>query len=142
MSITGNGTQADGNASGGNVQPITLTQDDIAALTAARAVQLAAQHQHQHNASNLLTAFSSSHGGSSTTQTIPTAGDGSILTPRRDKVVDKQHKVDISGEVLHASDGWCIYSFEDFIGKFIYNNHNISSTSGSGTRHQRSFANI
>ena len=86
------------------------------------------------NASNLKTAFSSL--SSSMTQ-LRTEGGGSLLTPRRDKVVDKQHKVDMSGEVLHASDGWWIYSFEDFIGKFVYDNNNISSTSGSSTQHQK-----
>ena len=64
---------------------------------------------------NLRTAFSSL---SSSMTELRTEGGGRVLTPRRDKVVDKQQKVDLSSQSVCGRDGWWIYSFQDFLGKF------------------------
>ncbi|KAL1523672.1 hypothetical protein AB1Y20_018606 [Prymnesium parvum] len=69
------------------------------------------------DASNLRTAFSSL---SSSMTTMRTAGGGSLLTPRGDEKVDKQQTIDTSNEFVLGVDGWWIYSFEDFTGKYKY----------------------
>ena len=43
-----------------------------------------------------------------------------MLTPRRDKVVDKYQKIDVSSSIVHGRSGWLIYSFEDFIVKYKF----------------------
>ena len=62
------------------------------------------------DASKLRTAFSSL---SSSMTELRTEGGGRLLTPRRDKVVDKKQYVDQSKVVLRGTDQWWIYSFED-----------------------------
>jgi len=69
------------------------------------------------NVDGLKTAFSSL---SSSMTELRTEGGGRMLTPRRDKVVDKEQKVDVSGEIVDGRHGWLIYSFEDFLGKYKF----------------------
>jgi len=68
------------------------------------------------DASNLRTAFSSL---SSSMSELRTEGGGSMLTPRADKVVNKEQKLDLSSQMLYGSDGWWIYSFGD-VDRFAY----------------------
>ena len=69
------------------------------------------------NVSNLKTAFSSL---SSSMTELRTEGGGRLLTPRRDKVVDRQQTIDLSSEKIRSEDGWWIYSFEEFLGKHVF----------------------
>jgi hypothetical protein len=69
------------------------------------------------NANKLRTAFSSL---SSSMTELRTEGGGRALT-RRDKVVDKEQRVDVSSEMVKGSAGWWIYAFEDMVGKYMYN---------------------
>ena len=68
------------------------------------------------NAANLRTAFSSL---SSSMTELRTEGGGRLLT-RRDKIVNKQQKIDQSSDTVRGRDGWWIYSFSDLIGKFVF----------------------
>jgi len=68
------------------------------------------------NATNLKTAFSSL---SSSMTELRTEGGSRTLT-RRDKVVNKDQKIDLSSDVVRGRDGWWIYSFEDLVGKFEF----------------------
>ena len=68
------------------------------------------------NASGLRTVFSSL---SSSMTELRTEGGGRSLTQREDKVVDKHQEVQYSDKVK-GSDGWWIYSHEEFTGKFAY----------------------
>lgn len=69
------------------------------------------------DANNLKTAFSSL---SSSMTELRTEGGGHLLTPRLDKVVNKQQSIDFSSVGVSGSDGWWIYSFEDFLGKYVF----------------------
>lgn len=70
------------------------------------------------NAANLKTAFSSV---SSSLLTLRTeGGHHASLTRRSDKVVDKNQKVDPTLRNLGEKDGWYIYAFDDFLGKFQF----------------------
>ena len=68
------------------------------------------------NANNLKTASSLS---SSMTE-LRTEGGGSSLTRRRDKVVNKEQKLDLTSQHVYGKDGWWIYSHTDMMGKFHY----------------------
>ena len=70
------------------------------------------------NAGSLRTAFSSL---SSSMSELRTENGGSALTPRRDKVVDKQQKVEIGSTMVHGSKGWWIYAFEHVLAKLTVN---------------------
>jgi len=70
------------------------------------------------NARNLRTAFSSL---SSSMTSLRTEGGGRALTRRSDKVVDKTQKVDTQASMVTGADGWFVYSFEHFGGKFEFN---------------------
>ena len=52
---------------------------------------------------------------------LRTEGGGRSLTRRADKVVNKQQRVDVTGETVRGADGWWIYAFEDLVGKFAFN---------------------
>ena len=67
------------------------------------------------NASNLKTAFSSL---SSSMTELRTSSGGSTLTPRLDKVVDKNQKIDSSKKEISGMEGWWIYSHDEFHGKY------------------------
>jgi len=69
------------------------------------------------NADSLRTAFSSL---SSSMSELRTENGGSTLTPRRDKVVNKQQKVEID-VMVHGSKGWWIYAFEHVLAKLTIN---------------------
>ena len=71
------------------------------------------------NPDNLRTAFSSL---SSSMTELRTEGGGKLLTPRRDKVVDKNQNVELSGTVVLGHDGWTLYSFDDLVGKYEFDN--------------------
>ena len=52
---------------------------------------------------------------------LRTEGGGRSLTRRADKVVNKQQRVDVTGETVRGADGWWVYAFEDLVGKFSFN---------------------
>lgn len=70
------------------------------------------------NADSLRTAFSSL---SSSMSELRTENGGNALTPRRDKVVDKQQKVEVGPTMVEGSKGWWIYAFEDILAKVTIN---------------------
>ena len=72
------------------------------------------------SADKLKTAFSSF---SSSLLTLRTEGGGGLrssLTRRSDKVVDRNQKVDQTLTNISEEDGWYIYAFDDFIGKYQF----------------------
>lgn len=79
------------------------------------------------NASNLRTAFSSL---SSSLITLRTEGGSKSLTPRFDKVVNKNQKIDYDIDYVTSEDGWYIYASHDFIGKFEFNDNIDSNNQG------------
>jgi hypothetical protein len=44
---------------------------------------------------------------------LRTEGGGRLLTPRRDKIVNRQQTIDLSSRTISSEDGWEIYSFDD-----------------------------
>jgi hypothetical protein len=82
------------------------------------------------NATNLKTAFSSL---SSSMTELRTEGGSRTLT-RRDKVVNKDQKIDLSSDVVRGRDGWWIYSFEGLVGKFEFKSRVINPSTGSSSR--------
>jgi hypothetical protein len=68
------------------------------------------------NAANLKTAFSSL---SSSMTELRTEGGGRLLTPRMDKVVEQNQKLEET-TLITGKEGWFVYAFEDFIGKFKF----------------------
>lgn len=80
------------------------------------------------NASNLRTAFSSL---SSSLHTLRTEGGSKSLTPRTDKIVNKNQKLDSNLEYINTKDGWYIYAVDDFIGKFDFVNSSNQGTRGN-----------
>lgn len=68
------------------------------------------------NAANLKTAFSSL---SSSMTELRTEGGGRLLTPRMDKVVEQNQKLE-DKSLITGKEGWWVYAFEDIIGKFKF----------------------
>lgn len=79
------------------------------------------------NAAGLKTSFSSL---SSSLLTLRTEGGHRALTPRSDKKVDKNQKVDNTIQFLEGNKGWWIYAFDDFIGKFEFMRKTARSSNG------------
>jgi len=76
------------------------------------------------NASSLKTSFSSL---SSSLSTLRTEGGHRALTRRSDKVVDRNQKVDVTSTDVLGEDGWWIYAFKDFIGKYEFKDNDTSA---------------
>jgi len=75
------------------------------------------------NAVSLKTSFSSL---SSSLSTLRTEGGHRALTRRSDKIVDRNQKVDVTSTDIFGADGWWIYGFKYFIGKFEFKDNNNS----------------
>ena len=82
------------------------------------------------NANKLRTAFSSL---SSSMTELRTEGGGRALT-RRNKVVNKQQKVDVTSKMVLGSEGWWIYAFDDMVGKYTYDTATRPPGTGSARR--------
>ena len=51
---------------------------------------------------------------------LRTEGGGRLLTPRVDKVVEMNQQIEIDNVMITGKDGWWIYAFEDFTGKYKF----------------------
>ncbi|CAJ1947687.1 unnamed protein product [Cylindrotheca closterium] len=89
------------------------------------------------DASSLKTSFSSLSTSLSTLRSegsglrtegsrLRTEGGDRTLTPRLDKVVDRNQQVDVTSTEISGQDGWWIYAFDDFIGKYEFKGNKTS----------------